>query len=503
MWFQQRFGFREQDPDQVRENLHLEGRRIRSRVNGVDVGCGWLECPRLETLRGLDRRLPTDGASRVTEVIGDVADLHRDPAHAGALFQAASQFNLLEMVSPDVPPEAGVGGYSNDRTQGPACAVACGGGTVYRNYFVPVDGGLGQGADRQIDTLADLEAALGHGHWTMRNGYALAHTDGLDAIAAHLGDASTAERDRLRGLVRVGVQHDVDVLDTHHRVTQVYAAALPVAYGSPPTEAWAPFARLVLEAAYEATLRIARIWQAEPVFLTLLGGGVFGNADDWIEDAIVRAVERIPGLDIRIVSYGQADPRVQRIRRRLPEGATRPAGRTSRAFPIRVDTVEAPGGPDIGLTLAPGKVQPNASSGPWRRSLEADLERLRHHHQVDDLICLVEDHELDMLRIQDLPARARAHGIHLHRLPIRDGRAPNDLEAVHDLLGRIASWRARGRRVVFHCKGGLGRAGTLATCALIHAGVDPADALEQVRRARPGAVETRDQLDFIAGFAPR
>ncbi len=52
------------------------------------------------------------------------------------MFQVASQFNLLEMISPNVTPDDGIGIYENDPTQGPACAIACGAGTIYRNYLV-------------------------------------------------------------------------------------------------------------------------------------------------------------------------------------------------------------------------------------------------------------------------------------------------------------------------------------------------------------------------------
>ena len=34
-------------------------------------------------------------------VTGDVRQMHQSPENAGALFQVASQFNLLEMISPD------------------------------------------------------------------------------------------------------------------------------------------------------------------------------------------------------------------------------------------------------------------------------------------------------------------------------------------------------------------------------------------------------------------
>ncbi len=69
----------------------------------------------------------------LSEVVPDVQALHLLPENAGAVFQVASQFNLLEMVGPSVTPEDGVGGYEFDRTQGPACAIACGAGSHRRN----------------------------------------------------------------------------------------------------------------------------------------------------------------------------------------------------------------------------------------------------------------------------------------------------------------------------------------------------------------------------------
>lgn len=64
------------------------------------------------------------------DVHGDISLFIRNIALQGSLFQVASQFNVLEMVSPDVGPEAGVTIYENDHTQGPACAIACPAGTV-------------------------------------------------------------------------------------------------------------------------------------------------------------------------------------------------------------------------------------------------------------------------------------------------------------------------------------------------------------------------------------
>ncbi len=306
MWFERLMGFAEESPDQVRKNIQVDGEFLVSRVNGRRVRWGRLAMPSLAELRAACPDLSQDRAS-LDEIVGNVQKLHEDPENAGALFQAASQFNLLEMTGPHVTPEQGVAIYTYDGTQGPSCAIACGGGTIYRNYFVPLDGHVGQTADRQIDCLIDLGDALGGpGLWAMRNGYALPTQEGLERVNARLAAANDDERDRLRDLLRIGVQHDVEVLGTDHLVTQVYGAALPVTYGEPPLPLWEPLARLILEASYEATLRVAQAQGIDTLFLTRLGGGVFGNEERWIDDALLYALHRAgKGLTIHIVSFGQ------------------------------------------------------------------------------------------------------------------------------------------------------------------------------------------------------
>ncbi len=94
MWFEDLVGFVEKDAEQVRAKLEVSGERLSSRVNGASFACGRLETPSLGELRA---RASTAEVGPVTlrEVVGNVQTLHQDPANAGALFQAASQFNLL------------------------------------------------------------------------------------------------------------------------------------------------------------------------------------------------------------------------------------------------------------------------------------------------------------------------------------------------------------------------------------------------------------------------
>ena len=324
MWFEALTGFSEQSPEQVRDNITVDGVDLISRVNGRRLICGSLEMPSLAELRRHARSCACTGRTTVREVVANVQDLHSDEGNVGSLFQVASQFNLLEMVSPSVTPERGVGIDENDRTQGPACAIATGAGTVYRNYFVTVNGHTGQSAANQINCLADIGAALGNSDgrlWEMRNGYALASESGLIEISKLLRASTDSERDGLRELLRIGIQWNTQVTinDCQHVVSQAYCSAMPVAYSHHSSSLWMDFASLVLEASYEATFCAAivnsRNTGNNTLFLTLLGGGAFGNDTDWIIRGIQRAVELYgdSGLDVAIVSYGSPKQCVQEL----------------------------------------------------------------------------------------------------------------------------------------------------------------------------------------------
>jgi len=108
-WFDDLVGFREQSGDQVRSMIDVDGDRLQSRANGQEFRCGTLEVISLHDLR--KRTTKTQGAGkllRLSEVVGNVQSLHQPTENAGALFQVASQFNLLEMVSPSVTPDDGI-----------------------------------------------------------------------------------------------------------------------------------------------------------------------------------------------------------------------------------------------------------------------------------------------------------------------------------------------------------------------------------------------------------
>ena len=325
MWFEKLTGFEEESPEQVRANLTVADGIMTSKVNGQSFRCGILETLSLGELRAIAPSLNTfhDKIS-VSEIIGDVKELHQDENNSGALFQVASQFNLLEMLSPNGTPEEGVGIYEYDGTQGPACAVACGAGTIYRNYFAKHNGQIGQTSGNQIDCLQGIGNVLGNIDsrlWKMQNGYALANRGGLLDIAEQIQNMNEAEYNALMSELRIGIQWDTQVTfdNCKHTLTQAYCSALPVSYSEIPSYLWTDFAKLILNATYEATLYTGLLNYQKTgnnkVFLTLVGGGAFGNEDEWIISAIKSAIDKFSKmpLDIQLVSYRKSKAVVREL----------------------------------------------------------------------------------------------------------------------------------------------------------------------------------------------
>ncbi|HET7754291.1 MAG TPA: cyclin-dependent kinase inhibitor 3 family protein [Anaeromyxobacteraceae bacterium] len=177
--------------------------------------------------------------------------------------------------------------------------------------------------------------------------------------------------------------------------------------------------------------------------------------------------------------------------------------RTSENDPIEIHFVSAdahglPG--RLGITYAPGK----CGQGPyasWDRDLEKDLARLRHEYDAKVLVSLIEKFEMHRVSIPTLLESVKRAGMKSIWFPIPDVSTPHTVDAPIPVVNEIIEHLRDGDTVVVHCMGGFGRAGTITACVLAARGVDPDRAVEIVRAARPGALETRSQVDFVGLFA--
>lgn len=173
--------------------------------------------------------------------------------------------------------------------------------------------------------------------------------------------------------------------------------------------------------------------------------------------------------------------------------------RTSQTNPIQIAVVQ----PSrecgrIGITLCPGKFQPDAMTGGWARDLESDLDAIVSWG-ASAVVTLVEDHELSELKVAHMGEAVRRMHMDWYHSPIRDFDIPCVMfERQWKSAGKEIRWRlANGFDILVHCKGGLGRAGMIAAKLLVEFGIDPATAIARVRDVRPGAIETEAQENYI------
>jgi ADP-ribosyl-[dinitrogen reductase] hydrolase len=163
-----------------------------------------------------------------------------------------------------------------------------------------------------------------------------------------------------------------------------------------------------------------------------------------------------------------------------------------------------PGLGRIGITFCPGKKDPAAMSGPWDRDLALDLAAIRAWGAAL-VVTLTEARELRLLGVPHLGEAVRAHGMDWLHLPIRDVAVPDAAFEAAWAASAGAAIRARlraGERVLVHCRGGLGRAGTIAARLLAELGTPPEEAIARVRAARPGAIETPEQEAHVRACRP-
>lgn len=364
-WFHQLFGFPE-DPKTVRKNFKILGNPmacpigicaphipkpiITSTVNKRKFFVGHFGTPTLKELRDTCAKFTKSNVSIFTEVVGDIFNIQSMSTNKGALFQAASQFNCLEFASQDLTPEDGITMYQKDRTQGPACAISTGAATLYRNYFVPQSDVnsrdvVGQNTDTQINNLDSVLNTLDiddpNKYITVKNGYTESSDTRLKELNMKLTNPNLERK--LIEQFKIGIHSNTSVTFSEkisgqfieptstnlQLVSHAYCSAISVGYSSTVKDIklWTPFAKLVLKAAYEATLWAGIINKnsggSNRVILTKVGAGVFRNKHEWVVEAIGNAICKTDFYGLEIILNYYDEPEKKELSTRYNTGITK------------------------------------------------------------------------------------------------------------------------------------------------------------------------------------
>ena len=133
------------------------------------------------------------------------------------------------------------------------------------------------------------------------------------------------------------------------------------------------------------------------------------------------------------------------------------------------------------------------------------LEDLNNFNNLDcnTVLSLVEDSEFEKLCDKKNFVRSiYAKNLKWMHMPIEDLKAPdrqfNEKWETTKVL--LKNELVEGKNIILHCRGGKGRAGTAAAILLIEFGEEKMNAINIVRNKRKGAIESKNQEDFILSY---
>lgn len=139
------------------------------------------------------------------------------------------------------------------------------------------------------------------------------------------------------------------------------------------------------------------------------------------------------------------------------------------------------------------------------RNIREDLEYFKSKG-ISMIVCLLNDYELRTIGVKIDAYRSILTKLDIEfvQYPITEMAAPASISELEEqVLNPITSALYQGRLILVHCRGGIGRAGTVASCLLLklHLCPSPTSSISTVRKKRdPRCVESRKQEDFIHDY---
>jgi ADP-ribosyl-[dinitrogen reductase] hydrolase len=168
-------------------------------------------------------------------------------------------------------------------------------------------------------------------------------------------------------------------------------------------------------------------------------------------------------------------------------------------IPYVINALPVAGG-QVGLCCCPGHRLTPRFVTPSLHDFESDLDMIAAFGATR-LVTLMQPDELAFIGIDPfrLDREARTRGLDWLHLPIRNLSVPGAAWETGWLTAGAALREAlaSGGRFAMHCYAGLGRTGLVAARLLVEHGIAPEAAITEVRKIRPGSIETAEQERYV------
>ena len=164
-------------------------------------------------------------------------------------------------------------------------------------------------------------------------------------------------------------------------------------------------------------------------------------------------------------------------------------------FPISWIPVPGKDNQSFGVSNCPGKHQ---NSLLKKLSLKNDLNSI-WNQEINCIVSLITKDELKKLDINDFDKTITEYGFEHYSVEIQDLGIPstNQLGTFKVLTKNIIVAIKTEKKVLIHCNAGLGRSGLFAGI-LVKEMTNINHPIEYIRKFRKGAIETKEQEEFIS-----
>ena len=123
-------------------------------------------------------------------------------------------------------------------------------------------------------------------------------------------------------------------------------------------------------------------------------------------------------------------------------------------------------------------------------AIVADLEFLKDN-SIESIVSLTEL-PLHKTLIEEF-------GFEYKHIRIPDFSTPT-LEQIEEFVTFVNNLLSSKKKIVVHCEAGIGRTGTMLACYLVSKGYNAENAISEVRKRRPGSIETMEQEDTVVKY---